>query len=197
MKKIVVFTGAGVSADSGLATFRDSDGLWASYRIEDVCTPEALAHNRAMVIGFYNMRRREMLAAQPNAGHEAIAGLEVASRDGARRRLADLGTIRMATEEVRPRAILGGRHGVNDYTAWFAGDESMKGDYHGYDGPCPPWNDEMLHHYVFTLYALDVARCAVEGRFTGPDVRAAITGHVLAEAKLTGTYSLNPALAAR
>ena len=73
MKKIVVFTGAGVS---GLATFRDSDGLWASYRIEDVCTPEALAHNRATVIGFYNMRRREMLAAQPNAGHEAIAGLE-------------------------------------------------------------------------------------------------------------------------
>ena len=76
MKKIVVFMGAGVSADSGLATFRDSDGLWASYRIEDVCTPEALAHNRATVIGFYNMRRREMLAAQPNAGHEVIAGLE-------------------------------------------------------------------------------------------------------------------------
>ena len=70
------FYGCGVSADSGLATFRDSDGLWASYRIEDVCTPEALAHNRATVIGFYNMRRREMLAAQPNAGHEAIAGLE-------------------------------------------------------------------------------------------------------------------------
>ena len=76
MKKIVVFAGAGVSADSGLATFRDSDGLWASSRIEDVCTPEALAHNRATVIGFYNMRRREMLAAQPNAGHEVIAGLE-------------------------------------------------------------------------------------------------------------------------
>jgi Raf kinase inhibitor-like YbhB/YbcL family protein len=73
----------------------------------------------------------------------------------------------------------------------------MKGDYHGYDGPCPPWNDEILHHYVFTLYALDVARCAVEGRFTGADARAAIAGHVLAEAKLTGTYSLNPALAAR
>ena len=50
MKRIVVFTGAGVSADSGLATFRDSDGLWADYRIEDVCTPEALAHNRATVI---------------------------------------------------------------------------------------------------------------------------------------------------
>ena len=69
MKKIVVFTGAGVSADSGLATFRDSDGLWASYRIEDVCTPEALAHNRAMVIGFYNMRRRRY--ARPGG---AVAG---------------------------------------------------------------------------------------------------------------------------
>lgn len=76
MKRIVVFTGAGVSADSGLATFRDSDGLWANYRIEDVCTPEALARNRALVIEFYNRRRREMLAARPNAAHEAIARLE-------------------------------------------------------------------------------------------------------------------------
>ena len=76
MKKIVVFTGAGVSADSGLATFRDSDGLWANYRIEEVCTPEALARDRAKVIGFYNMRRRELLEKQPNAGHYAIAELE-------------------------------------------------------------------------------------------------------------------------
>ena len=76
MKRLVVFTGAGMSADSGLATFRDSDGLWANYRIEDVCTPEALARNRALVIEFYNKRRREMLAARPNAGHEAIAALE-------------------------------------------------------------------------------------------------------------------------
>ena len=76
MKKIVVFTGAGVSADSGLATFRDADGLWAEYRIEDVCTPEALARNRTLVVEFYNKRRREMLAAEPNAGHRAIAALE-------------------------------------------------------------------------------------------------------------------------
>lgn len=76
MKKVVVFTGAGVSADSGLSTFRDADGLWADYRIEDVCTPEALARNRPLVIEFYNKRRREMLAARPNAAHLAIAGLE-------------------------------------------------------------------------------------------------------------------------
>ena len=76
MKRIVVFTGAGVSADSGLATFRDADGLWANYRIEDVCTPEALARNRALVIEFYNLRRKELLKTKPNAAHEAIAELE-------------------------------------------------------------------------------------------------------------------------
>lgn len=75
-KKIVVLTGAGVSADSGIATFRDSDGLWANYRIEEVCTPEALARDRGKVIGFYNMRRRELLASEPNPGHFALAGLE-------------------------------------------------------------------------------------------------------------------------
>ena len=74
--RIVVFTGAGVSADSGISTFRDSDGLWANYRIEDVCTPEALRHNRATVIEFYNMRRRESLTKRPNAGHLAIASME-------------------------------------------------------------------------------------------------------------------------
>ena len=76
MKKIVVFTGAGVSAESGLATFRDADGLWAQYRIEDVCTPEALVRNRALVIEFYNKRRKELLTTLPNAAHTAIAELE-------------------------------------------------------------------------------------------------------------------------
>lgn len=76
MKKIVVFTGAGVSADSGLATFRDADGLWANHRIEEVCTPEALARDRGKVVQFYNTRRREMLEKEPNAGHRAIAELE-------------------------------------------------------------------------------------------------------------------------
>lgn len=74
--KIVVFTGAGVSADSGIATFRDADGLWANYRIEDVCTPEALARNRALVVEFYNKRRKELFEKEPNAGHYAIAELE-------------------------------------------------------------------------------------------------------------------------
>lgn len=75
-KRIVVFTGAGVSADSGIATFRDADGLWANFRIEDVCTPEALKNNRAKVIEFYNLRRKESLTKKPNEGHIAIAELE-------------------------------------------------------------------------------------------------------------------------
>jgi len=93
-----------------------------------------------------------------------------------------------------PAGPPGSRQGINDYTLWFAGDADMAGQYFGYDGPCPPWNDERLHHYHFVLYATDIARCPVEGAFTGQQVRTALAGHVLAEAKLTGTYSLNPAV---
>jgi Raf kinase inhibitor-like YbhB/YbcL family protein len=93
-----------------------------------------------------------------------------------------------------PQAAHGSRQGINNYTNWFAGDRDMNGDYYGYDGPCPPWNDEIIHHYVFTLYALDVASLPLEGKFGGPEVRAAMQGHILAQASLTGTYTLNAAL---
>lgn len=93
-----------------------------------------------------------------------------------------------------PEAKHGARQGLNDYTGWFAGDKDMGGNYFGYDGPCPPWNDEILHHYVFTLYALDYARCPVSGAFKGVDVLKAIEGHALAKASLTGIYTLNPKL---
>lgn len=88
------------------------------------------------------------------------------------------------------------RQGINNYREWFAGDPAMAGNYFGYDGPCPPWNDTIVHHYSFTLYALDLERCPVEGEFTGPEVLAAIAGHVLDQASLTATYSLNPAVPA-
>ena len=70
----------------------------------------------------------------------------------------------------------------------------MAGDYFGYDGPCPPWNDELAHRYVFTVYALDVARLPVAGAFGGADVRKAVQGHILAQASITGRYALNPAV---
>jgi Raf kinase inhibitor-like YbhB/YbcL family protein len=88
----------------------------------------------------------------------------------------------------------GAKQGINDFTGWFAGDAEMSGDYYGYDGPCPPWNDDLIHHYHFHVYALDVARLGLAGRFTAADVRAAMDGHVLAEAEVRGTYSLNAAL---
>jgi Raf kinase inhibitor-like YbhB/YbcL family protein len=88
------------------------------------------------------------------------------------------------------------RQGINDYTGWFAHDPDMAGEFYGYDGPCPPWNDERVHTYVFSLYALDVPQLALEGRFTGPEARLAIRGHILDEAQLFGVYSLNPGIAA-
>ncbi|WP_034300769.1 YbhB/YbcL family Raf kinase inhibitor-like protein [Herbaspirillum sp. RV1423] len=90
--------------------------------------------------------------------------------------------------------LSGARHGLNDYTSWFAGDGDMSGDYFGYDGPCPPWNDAIAHRYIFTLYAVDQEQLTVTGKFSGTDVRNALQGHVLAEASITGVYTLNPAL---
>ena len=94
----------------------------------------------------------------------------------------------------KPGGPKGSRQGINDYTGWFAGDPDMDGKYFGYDGPCPPWNDARLHHYHFVLYATDLERCPVDDEFTGAQVRDAIAKHVLAEARLTGTYTLNPAV---
>ena len=95
-----------------------------------------------------------------------------------------------------PLAARNTRQGLNDYTVWFKNDPNMAGDYFGYDGPCPPWNDSTPHHYVFALFALDVEKCPVQRKFTAADVLKAMKGHVLATAKITGRYSLNPAVRA-
>lgn len=76
MKKLVVLTGAGISAESGLRTFRDSDGLWEGYNIEDVATPRAWKRDPALVLEFYNQRRRNVLEANPNEAHFGLAALE-------------------------------------------------------------------------------------------------------------------------
>ncbi len=76
MKNFVVFTGAGISAESGLGTFRDSGGLWDNYKIEDVATPEAFQKNPGLVLEFYNIRRRQLLGATPNDAHYALNKLQ-------------------------------------------------------------------------------------------------------------------------
>lgn len=91
-----------------------------------------------------------------------------------------------------PESPRGSRQGINDYTGWFAADPDMAGDYYGYDGPCPPFNDSIVHHYRFTVFALDVDRLAVDGKFTAGDVVSAIEGHVLGEASMVAKYTINP-----
>ena len=76
MKKIVVLTGAGMSAESGISTFRDSGGLWEKYEIDDVATPNGWRRNQGLVLDFYNQRRRQLLDSKPNEGHYALAELE-------------------------------------------------------------------------------------------------------------------------
>lgn len=90
-----------------------------------------------------------------------------------------------------PPGPTGSKQGINDYTSWFANDPEMAGDYYGYDGPCPPWNDELIHHYHFRLYALDTSTIGLYGRFTATEVLEKINAAFLAKAELMGTYTLN------
>ena len=90
-----------------------------------------------------------------------------------------------------PAGPAGARQGLNDYTGWFAGDADMGGDWLGYDGPYPPAHDLRVHRYFFRVFALDVERLELPRRFTAGDVLRAMQGHVLDEAAIYGTYSLN------
>jgi hypothetical protein len=89
-----------------------------------------------------------------------------------------------------------GVRGLNDFTMFMAANEQMKGQYFGYDGPCPAWNDELVHRYVFTVYAVSVPSLNLSGPFTGSAVMAALEGKVLAKGELTGLASTNPAVIA-
>lgn len=138
-----------------------------------------------------NQEGRTVPASLPRVDffHWVLIDLPPGTRGIARGEHSDGVTARGKSGPDAPRE---GRHGINDYTGWFAGDKDMGGDYHGYDGPCPPWNDAIAHRYVFTLYALAVPSLAVSGKFTGADARSAMDGHVLAQASVAGRYTLNP-----
>ena len=96
-----------------------------------------------------------------------------------------------------PAGPAGSVQGLNDYTGWFAGDAAMEGRYLGYDGPCPPWNDEIVHHYRFKLFATDLETLPLQAGFSLAELRATLKDHVLARDVLVGRYSLNPALQLR
>jgi len=88
-----------------------------------------------------------------------------------------------------------GVRGANDFGMFMASNPEMAGDYGGYDGPAPPWNDEIMHEYVFTVYALDVETLGMSGVFGGADALAVMEDHVLASGQVVGEYTLNPELA--
>jgi Raf kinase inhibitor-like YbhB/YbcL family protein len=105
----------------------------------------------------------------------------------------------VASQGITPRGKSVGQSayglsGMNDYTGWFAGDPDMAGTYGSYDGPCPPWNDSIVHHYHFKVFALDVETLNLPAGFSGQDALKAMQGHILASASHMGTYSMNPAV---
>lgn len=87
-----------------------------------------------------------------------------------------------------------GLRGINDYASYMASDPERSGVYAGYDGPCPPWNDERVHRYHFRVFALDVDKLTLPENFGGPDVMKAMEGHILAQGEILGLYSLNPSI---
>jgi Raf kinase inhibitor-like YbhB/YbcL family protein len=90
--------------------------------------------------------------------------------------------------------LAGGVSGANGYGGLFQGNPALEGTYGGWDGPFPPWNDERIHRYVTTVYALDVPSTGLTGAYSLEDFRGAISGHILAEATIVPTYTLNPSL---
>ena len=149
-----------------------------------------------------NQEGRVVAAELPRADfyHWTLVDIPVALRSLTQGMFSELVTPHGKAGPLVPFTIKNGtehqlRQGINDYTSWFKDDPAMAGEYYGYDGPCPPWNDQRVHAYVFTLYALDIPRFPLEGRFTGPEARLAIRGHILDEAQIFGVYSLNPEIA--
>ena len=149
-----------------------------------------------------NKEGRSVSAELPRADfyHWTLADIPVAMRSIAPGMFSELVTPHGKSGPLVPFLVKNGtehqlRQGINDYTSWFLTDPDMAGEYYGYDGPCPPWNDLRAHTYLFCLYALDIPELPLEGRFTGPEARLAIRGHILDEAQIFGVYSLNPEIA--
>jgi hypothetical protein len=141
---------------------RNPDLSWSGCRLARSRSPSCATTRRALE------RRRRQQGGQESAGVAAARGLLPlgAGRPSSRSPPIERGEFSTgvtARGKPGPHAPRDARQGINDYTGWFAGDKDMAGNYFGYDGPCPPWNDEIAHRYVFTLYALDVPRLACRG----------------------------------
>lgn len=151
----------------------DTDAPTDGALVADAATPIPVDHPRGDFVHW-------VLADIPADVHELAAG---SGSDGV-----------TARGKSAPGGPVGARHGLNDYTGWFAGDAQMGGDYLGYDGPYPPGHDLRLHRYFFRVFALDIERLELPATFAAADVFRAMHAHVLAETAIYGTYSLNAAV---
>ena len=142
------------------------------------------------VPGTVNRNDQEIPVDQPRGDfvHWVVADIPATLREIAAGSCSDGVTAR---GKQNPQDLPGARQGLNDYTGWFASDADMGGDYRGYDGPYPPFNDLRMHRYFFRLFALDVATLGLPDRFNAADVLRAMQGQVLGEAVVHGMYSLN------
>ncbi|VAW07059.1 Phospholipid-binding protein, partial [hydrothermal vent metagenome] len=139
-----------------------------------------------------NQPDREVPATLPRVDftHWLLADIPASVSDIAEGSHSDGVTPRGKDAAVAPIGV----HGQNDYTGWFAGDPDLEGEWNGYDGSAPPWNDSIVHHYEFTVFAVDVASLGLEPGFTRDELTAAIDGHILDSASIVGVYASNPRL---
>ena len=193
-KKLVVLTGAGMSAESGISTFRDSDGLWEKYRVEDVATPEGFAANPELVLNIYNQRRRELLNTKPNAGHIGLAELEkdfdvhiiTQNIDNLHERAGNTNVIHMHGELLKVRCSQSGQ--VLDWT----GDVTPEDKCHCCQFPAPlrphvVWFGEMPLGMDEIYMALSMADIFIAIGTSGHVYPAAGFVH---EAKLHGAHTV-------
>lgn len=117
--------------------------------------------------------------------------IDLPARDGSIARGECSNGVRKGGKQPPVPGPQGSRQGINDYTQFMVGTD-MAGRYHGYDGPCPPWNDERMHEYYFDLYALDLPSLPLEDGFDGRVLLQAMQGHILDRASLVASYTLNP-----
>ena len=167
----------------------DSTGIGGSNKSPDLAWTAGPSGTQSYAIVFHDLTN--VMNNKPFV-HWVMADIPASVRELAAGSCSDGFVVKGKTTPAGPA---GSRQGLNDFTGWFAGNPDMAGDYLGYDGPYPPFNDERVHRYFFRVFALDVASLQLPARFTAADAYRAMHGHVLAEATLHGTYTLNPALA--
>jgi len=139
-----------------------------------------------------NQSDREVPASLPRVDftHWLLADIPVATREIPEGAHSDGVTEGGKAATAAPTGV----HGQNDYTSWFAGDPSLEGEWNGYDGSAPPWNDSIVHHYEFTVYAMDTESLGLDAGFTRDQLVSAMETHVVGSASIVGLYTSNPRL---